>query len=160
MKMTEDEWVDLGAWLAACFPGHTIGDATWEAWYEELRGFSQDEVRDALRRCIREVPRLPTVANIYKAIDANHADARKERERYESGIQQRTLAGKRGVPPPPEFKKALRVFGDATSWQDGKMRPEARKEIEELARKIQERPPRELPLDGESGLRDPSGVWS
>lgn len=157
--MTREEWIELGAWLAACYPGHTIGDATWVAWYEELRNFPQAEVRDALRRCIREVPRLPTVANIYAAIDANHTDARKERERYESGVRQRAVEGKRGVPAPPEFRKALQVFNDPSSRSDGLMRPEAREEIYALADKIQDRGPEWVPAEPELlATRDPSGT--
>jgi hypothetical protein len=159
MTMSREQWIELGAWLAACYPGHTIGDATWVAWYEELREFPQTEVRDALRRCIREVPRLPTVANIYAAIDANHVDARKERERYDSGVRQRTVEGKRGVPAPPEFRKALQVFGDPSSWEDGRMRQDAREEIDELAGKIEGRGPEWVPAEPElSEPRDPSGA--
>jgi hypothetical protein len=149
-----EEWTRIVARIQGAYQ-REVTPETAAAWWDELRGFTAEEVLDAVRRCIREHQYL-TVAHIYKAIDANHKQERDERERYESQVRQRVMAGKKGTPAPPEFKKALRVYADPTSVRDGRLTDEAKAEIYALGDRIMDRGPAWVPREL-TDIRDPSG---
>jgi hypothetical protein len=132
--MTRAEWAELVKRMNASFPNRPVDPATAAEWLEELNAFDAASVWLAIRRCRRERPFAPALAQILEAIDAND---REDRERQRAAQVLAHAPGRRGARMPAEMYRAMEVHADRL---DGKLDGEtARGLIDTLADQLDAR---------------------
>lgn len=135
--MQATEWRQIVSKLNASYPGQEIPPETAAEWHTELAHLDAGDVWLAIRELRTETRWRPSLAEILAGVKVYRAKLAEEAHHQEL----RHLAGRRGMPMPPETRQALEILKDSIS---GKVdRIEARQMIDALATQLEARLERE-----------------